>query len=491
MGLAALTFASVAGASVSATSTNANAAKHTTKKVAKKVTYKVTNGSLDQKVVYTATGSNAVYSKPGTVKGAKVVASKATMASLANSKKASDQFMAYQEVTTSKGAKYYKVVSFDKKIRGYVYASGIQSVGTTTSDLTVSSDYLYNGTTAPAKSVYLKAARFFDAPYGSVFGAKLVKFDTNLFDYRTDAFYIDGAKKVSRTGDVYYHVVDSRNSYVSGWVNSANLALNATDAGTLYSDANAVHVTVVNQNTKATVFTKDYSFNAATGSAADTNSLSATNLETKFNADIKNAGYNSYDADGSAALIDGLPVKNLNTVKNGSNVTVYVTPNTTAAKQNVKVNFFLVSNDDKTGLQQTATDVTSVLVGSSSNVAGKLTTSLASVLQGRSFDTFNYSNAINTLFASNGALYNKIVVSNDTTANNGTYDFNAALTAADKTNAQFANNDKKFSAVSSINVYFTKESSNTDTSVNGTVTTQPATSSTSYAKDSDFFTTSK
>lgn len=472
MGLAALTFASVAGASVSATSTNANAAKHTTKKVAKKVTYKVTNGSLDQKVVYTATGSNAVYSKPGTVKGAKVVASKATMASLANSKKASDQFMAYQEVTTSKGAKYYKVVSFDKKIRGYVYASGIQSVGTTTTDLTVSSDYLYNGSTAPSKSVYLKAARFFDAPYGSVFGAKLVKFDTNLYDYRTDAFYIDGAKKVSRTGDVYYHVVDSSKSAVSGWVNSANLALHQNDQGTLFSDANTVHVTVVNQNTKATVFSKDYNFAS--------NALNASALSTAFNADITNAGYNNYAS--GAVLVNGLPASDLSSVKDGSNVTVYVTPNTTAAKQNVKVKFFLVSNDANTGLQQTATDVTSTLTGSNSNVNGKLTTSLASVLQGRSFDTFNYSNAINTLFATNGALYNKIVVAND-----GTYDFNAALTAADKTNAQYANNDKKFSAVSSINVYFTKESSNTDKSVNGTVTTQPAVAGTSYADQTAFF----
>lgn len=472
MGLAALTFASVAGASVSATSTNANAAKHTTKKVAKKVTYKVTNGSLDQKVVYTATGSNAVYSKPGTVKGAKVVASKATMASLANSKKASDQFMAYQEVTTSKGAKYYKVVSFDKKIRGYVYASGIQSVGTTTSDLTVNSTYLYTGSNTPS-TVYLKADRLFDNPYGSVFGAKLVKYNKNVVNYTVDPFYIDGAKEVSRTGDVYYHVVDVNNHLVSGWVNSANIDT-TTGNDTLYAKANAVHVSYVDSTTGKVLFTADHTY-------------AYNGIASAINGDAtKDASAKGYDLNGSNIVVDGL-VKNSNdfsSVKNGSNVTFFVSTDASANQtQQVKLHFMLVTKNNDGSVVYSDAD-SSV----SAAAQKKLTNAYAALLQGKSFDKINYSNIINTLFAGNGSVFNKIVVPGTAATANAaatadtTYDFDAASTlaantAADtKNSTNFVSNNQTFGTNTPvINVYFTKEApNNAPATVNQTVIKQSA-----------------
>ena len=89
-------------------------------------------------------GTNAIYSKPGTVKGAKVVASKKTVAKLAASKKSNDTFYAYGTKTTNRHSVYYKIVTMDKKYRGYIYggktagtfAGGIKTTDTLTTAAT-------------------------------------------------------------------------------------------------------------------------------------------------------------------------------------------------------------------------------------------------------------------------------------------------------------------------------------------------------------------
>ncbi|WP_435752223.1 hypothetical protein [Levilactobacillus brevis] len=133
LGLAALSFAGVAAVSTTASAKSyATAGAYTTLKT------DATKRNVE------ATGTNALYTKPGTVKGAKVVASKATMAKLASSKKSADYFRAYGVKTTNRGSVYYRVVSMDGKYRGYVYggksdtafAGGIKSADTTTTATT-------------------------------------------------------------------------------------------------------------------------------------------------------------------------------------------------------------------------------------------------------------------------------------------------------------------------------------------------------------------
>jgi len=108
LGLAALSFGAVA--TVSTTANAASKAKVTSSKTLKT--------AADTRNVQ-ATGKNALYTKPGTVKGAKKVASTATMKKLATSKKSANYFRAYYQQVTNKGTVYYKVVSMDGKYRGY------------------------------------------------------------------------------------------------------------------------------------------------------------------------------------------------------------------------------------------------------------------------------------------------------------------------------------------------------------------------------------
>ncbi|WP_220751746.1 hypothetical protein [Apilactobacillus xinyiensis] len=207
LGLAALSFASVAGA------TNANAAKkHNSKKTvktvkkAKPVTY-TSSYNLDQSVVYSLNGNNAIYTKPGTVKGARVVASKSDVKSVANSSKG--YFMAYGEAKTSKGVHYYKVVSFDHKYRGWVYAGSAKKVDSTTTS-----------TDTPKNNVvYLKnnvSNTLWDAPKYSAF--KTSKVANNNAAIANDQYVVDKAVKLNREGWTYYHVTNKTNANYAGWV---------------------------------------------------------------------------------------------------------------------------------------------------------------------------------------------------------------------------------------------------------------------------------
>ena len=161
-------------------------------------------------------GTNAIYSKPGTVKGAKVVASKKTVAKLAASKKSNDTFYAYGSKTTNRGSVYYKIVTMDKKYRGYIYGgktAGTFAGGIKTTDTTTAA-------TTPARTTgyYLKDASkntLWTAPKNTDIHAKKV----SLYGAsKTDPFTVDKAATKTKEGSLYYHVTDSKNSAISGWI---------------------------------------------------------------------------------------------------------------------------------------------------------------------------------------------------------------------------------------------------------------------------------
>ncbi|MCE6020047.1 S-layer protein [Levilactobacillus brevis] len=161
-------------------------------------------------------GTHAIYSKPGTVKGAKVVASKKTVAKLAASKKSNDTFYAYGTKTTNRGSVYYKIVTMDKKYRGYIY--GGKTAGAFAGGIKTTDTLTTVANPARTTGYYLKDVSkhtLWTAPKNTDIHAKKV----SLYGVaKTDPFTVDKAATKTKEGSLYYHVTDSKNSSISGWI---------------------------------------------------------------------------------------------------------------------------------------------------------------------------------------------------------------------------------------------------------------------------------
>ncbi|WP_105957257.1 hypothetical protein [Apilactobacillus quenuiae] len=417
LGLAALTFASVAGATT-ASATNANAASHhvvkTTKKHAKKynkkhakkatkaVTFKVTK-SLDQSLVYKSTGKNAIFTKPGGVKNNKLKVSKSDMGSKANSNSSNDLFMAYQEVRTSKGVHYYKVVSFDKKVRGYVYTKGVQKID--------------NPTTQAAKpsttTGYVTTSDVHNLPVGYKFGADSSIKNFNGINFSADKFTVDDAVTVYG-GDTYYKVTDQTNPLINGWIKASDFSVNMPDSvknaqNTAQNAANAIHVTYVSSNNLgSTVMTKD--LNPA--SLQSNGTYHVSDVVAAINNSLKGTG--NYLISSSNITDRGSYLNDNSVVNKGENLTVIVTPQTQT--NTVKYTVSQLNNPDS--FDRTISKVSS-LNGISVNQ-----NNFDSLFKGSDNSAFNY-NGIKSQFLSYGQPMYQL---NGGTNNRYTYTFNAGLT---------------------------------------------------------------
>lgn len=216
LGLAALGFVAVAGAT-NATTANAAAAKEVSKTTIEHMNVNVT-------------GKNAMYTRPGTLKGAKMVASTTTLNRMKDSKKGQDNWMAYQTVTTDRGSIYYKVVSFDKAYRGYIYAGstkenpkgGLVKFDTFKQDAAVSKEnaetswnFKTPGTTNDGSSLTYK-----DAMWTVMGSGRVIKDST---PYAKDALTITKQGTRTREGDQWVYVEDEANPSVNGWILKSGL----------------------------------------------------------------------------------------------------------------------------------------------------------------------------------------------------------------------------------------------------------------------------
>ena len=237
----------------------------------------------------TVTGTNAIYSKPGTVKGAKVVASKKTVAKLAASKKSSDTFYAYGTKTTNRGSVYYKIVTMDKKYRGYVYAG--KTAGTFTAGIKAAETTTAATTPARTAGYYLKDVSkntLWTAPKNTDIHAKKV----SLYGVRTnDTFTVDKAQTKAKEGSLYYHVTDDQNKDVSGWIYAGKgydttitdntkqdlggLSLTLSDAAATAD--NSIKVVYRDAHSKAQVASKTWVVNANNTKAGDAQTAAQKN----------------------------------------------------------------------------------------------------------------------------------------------------------------------------------------------------------------------
>lgn len=308
VGLAALSFAGIA----TATATTASAKSYAT---AGAYTTLQTDASSRNVEV---NGSNALYSKPGTVKGAKVVASKATMKTLAASKKSASYFRAYGQKTTNRGSVYYKIVSMDGKYRGYIYggktagtfAGGITSANTTTT-----------ATTPSTKTYYLKnpgtVNTLWSAPKYTQYKASKVINSTSAL--ASDSFTVDSAVTKTKEGSLYYHVTDNNNTKITGWIYAGTLQTGENSAITSAKSITVNYVdNVTGKAVKSGVLITTAS--AKSGATLGTDDAATVNKDIAASTYLP-AGYSLANASNSYVS---------DTTTWGSSVTVPVTANAAA-----------------------------------------------------------------------------------------------------------------------------------------------------------------
>jgi len=297
----------------------------------------------------TFTGTNALYSKPGTVKGAKVVATTTTAKRLAASKNGQDNVRAYRVATTNRGSVYYKVVSFDKQYRGWVYggkstsafAGGLKSFATTTaakipSTLNTTSYYTLAKTDA---NVNDGTTTTYKAPAWSQY--KIGRTMKDASAYKTNLLQVSKAA-TTRDGATWVYVTDVTNGKLTGWVKASAL----TKSGNIPA-SEGVTITYVNKTNGTTVGLTVLPFKATT--AANNAAVMDVTASGQTVRDDAPVGYTFSEwADKTAAT----------TATKGSSLRVYVTKNADAAVK-VQTNF-LVNNsysDQNIKLATAPTDV--------------------------------------------------------------------------------------------------------------------------------------
>ncbi|APR08035.1 S-layer protein [Lentilactobacillus parabuchneri] len=287
-GVAALSFVAVAGVS----STNASAKSYAKVTSNKALTTDATTRNV------AVNGTNALYTKAGTLKGAKTVATKTTLAGLKNSKQGQKNFRAYRVATTNRGSVYYKVVSFDKTYRGWIYggksvtafAGGIASFSTTTapaaaantsssaSSASINTQGQTTALTDAQKNATYKITKAGTANDGTATTYTYPAWTeyrkgrtiTDATPYANDTFKVTDQTTRTREGDLWVKIADTNatnGQKINGWIKYSALTAQPTTPTTPTTTPvadNAVRVTFVDASGKQVGKSFDY---AKTGAA--------------------------------------------------------------------------------------------------------------------------------------------------------------------------------------------------------------------------------
>lgn len=309
-GVAALSFVAVAGT----TSTNASAKSYAKVTSNKALTTDATTRNVN------VNGTNALYTKAGTLKGAKTVASKTTLVGLKDSKTGQKNWRAYRVATTNRGSVYYKVVSFDKTYRGWIYggkststfAGGIAKYSTTTDVAGTTSATASNSSSASATSASFQTpsnqtTALTDAQKNATY--KITKAGTandgtattysypawteykkgrtvtDATPYANDTFKVTDQTTRTREGDLWVKIADTNatnGQKINGWIKYSALTAQATTPTTTPVADNAVRINFVD-NTGKTIKSVDYTKLGASKKGDTLGSLSAVKDTTTGN----------------------------------------------------------------------------------------------------------------------------------------------------------------------------------------------------------------
>ncbi|MCL0318920.1 hypothetical protein [Apilactobacillus xinyiensis] len=301
LSLAALSFITVSGNKAKADSNNNVTATYS-------VMY---TDRADSNVLVNA--NNAIYTKPGTMPGAKLVASRDELSDLTTSSSDKNTFFVYQMAKTSRGSYYAKVVTMDKRYRGWIYAGkqdfsmNLNNIGGGLNPVTT----LGNATMPDVRTGYtLKNQRLWTAPYQTSIDAKRINLAYTNYT-SNDTFTIDRAAR-NRAGWLYYHVYDANNPSIQGWVYYSALGMSDTSASTGYT----LNFSTDYGNT--TSFSKTLSFEQL---GASSNTPASLNM---YNPSITNLIPAGYHIDANKPFTTNDDQRNLT---KGGKATVNLVPN--------------------------------------------------------------------------------------------------------------------------------------------------------------------
>ncbi|MCT2882157.1 S-layer protein [Lentilactobacillus buchneri] len=277
-GVAALSFVAVAGVS----STNASAKSYAKVTSNKALTTDATTRNV------AVNGKTALYTKAGTLKGAKTVATKTTLAGLKNSKQGQKNFRAYRVATTNRGSVYYKVVSFDKTYRGWIYggksvtafAGGIASFNTTTapaaaantsssaSSASINTQGQTTALTDAQKNATYKITKAGTANDGTATTYTYPAWTeyrkgrtvTDATPYANDTFKVTDQTTRTREGDLWVKIADTNatnGQKINGWIKFSALTATETTPTQTPVASNAIRLNFVDQSGKS-IATLDY-----------------------------------------------------------------------------------------------------------------------------------------------------------------------------------------------------------------------------------------
>lgn len=209
---------------------------------------KISTNLKESSSYMTFTGKNALYTKAATMQGAKLVKSKAQLTQLAESKRGLDSFMWLRTATTNRGTVYFKVASFDYKIKGWIYAGrttnyrlgliyyldeqhknpagGVADFHTMT-DVAMTPEQkqsfykLANPGTSSDGTAKVYSLPFDVAPITVTNFINMPNKKTST-PYKNDIFIIQKVVKNTRQGDVWYSVDDLNNDIMATFGKAAS-----------------------------------------------------------------------------------------------------------------------------------------------------------------------------------------------------------------------------------------------------------------------------